>query len=288
MNKNAFLAVMIMLAGSFYGCEKKYGDPVLTFRSGAGYVSSDTILMVTDSIRVGLEAAWNGHDMLDRLDIKINEDLVSTYTIDDEAINFDLTLIKGAQETEKWEFIISDKAGNLAEKVLTLTRDPNSKYGGIKYFGSVVLGAQNNINKPGFIGFNPAKTYLLDQAYIKQDSIDILCYYYGTDQTTFSSPGSDVPDQVFAGSKNLTNWSVRNKSNFIKSSLNEAGFLAVTIDAPIIDSWKDVDAKDKASNLKVGDVYLFELHNGRKGLILVKRLVSLEDGEVEFAVKIQE
>jgi hypothetical protein len=70
--------------------------------------------------------------------------------------------------------------------------------------------------------------------------------------------------------------------------MKEADFMGVATDAPIIGSWNDNNAVQKASELKAGDAYLFKLNTGKKGILLIKRLTSFEDGEVEFAVKLQD
>lgn len=289
MKKIISIALTIGLALTvFYSCQKNYGDPMLAFKTGNGWVGRDTILKVTDTIKVGIEADWNGHDLLKSLEIRLNDELAGLQEIGNESANYNITLIKGAQETEVWEFLLSDAGDNTTSKKLTLTKDPNSLYGGVIYFSAIVLGAQNNTGKAGFLSFATNNTYRLDQAYINQDKIDMLCYYDGTVFTTLASPGSDIPESIFAGQKNVINWTTKNKTYFVKTSLKEADFLGVNTDAPIINAWKDTGASLKASDLKVGDVYLFKLNDGKKGMFLVKRLISFEDGEVEFAVKIQD
>jgi hypothetical protein len=156
------------------------------------------------------------------------------------------------------------------------------------YFSAIVLGAQNNTSKGGFLSFSANVTYRLDQAYVNQDKIDLLCYYDGTDFLTLSSPGSEIPETIFAGQRNVINWTTRNKTFFIKTTMKEADFMSVATDAPIVGAWNDNNALQKASDLKAGDVYLFKLNSGKKGILLVRRLTSFEDGEVEFAVKIQD
>lgn len=64
-------------------------------------------------------------------------------------------------------------------------------------------------------------------------------------------------------------------------------FNAVSNDAAIVNAWIETSSVSKAGDLKANDIWLIKLQSGKKGVILVKRIVAGADGEIEFAIKIQ-
>jgi len=271
-----------------FACGKDHGDPSLRFISETGYVSEDTILKVNDSIRIKLEAEWNGFDLLNLLEIRLNEEKVSTSSLNDEGAIFTLTLTKGTLETEIWDFLISDKRGNSDKVSLVLTKDPNSLYGEVVQISPIVLGFQKSLSKPGLISFSTNQTFNLDQAYVNQSKIDLLSYFDSQTEATLASPGAEIPEAIFSGSRNPLLWPVRNTTRFLKINYQESDFNGVVNDVPILNLWSDSKSVTKAANLNRGDVYLFRLESGRKGILLVKKVNSGEDGDLEISVKIQD
>ncbi|MFA5814320.1 MAG: hypothetical protein WC865_01690 [Bacteroidales bacterium] len=291
MTNRKFLTGLAILLTSLLiiSCKKDNGDPTIKFVPGPGFTGKDTIIKVNYTLTVTLEVNWNGTDVLDLLDVKQNDVTIQTFAMGGENATFNLNLLKGTDETEKWTFVIIDKKGNQSGISLTLTKDPNSEYGAILYYSPVVLGAQNNTGKGGFISFQtqPASTYTLEGAYINQAKIDLLYYSDLLTQSTLASPGSDIPDNLYPGSRNISLWSVHTISRFLKSDMTVQDFNAISIDAAIVNAWSDARSVSKAGDLKTDDIWLIKLQSGKKGAILVKRVVAGDDGEIEFAIKIQ-
>jgi hypothetical protein len=171
-----------------------------------------------------------------------------------------------------------------------MTKDPNSEFGAIKHYGPVVLGAQNNIVKPSFISFqdNTGTIYNLDQAFVNQSKIELIYYYNTTTLATLAGPGSDIPNDLYPGARSISLWATRNEAKFLKSTIKAEDFNAISTDAVIVNGWSEVLSVTKATPLQANDVWLVKLKSGRKGAILVKRVASGEDGELEFHIKIQE
>ncbi|MCX6226976.1 MAG: hypothetical protein NTV01_19875, partial [Bacteroidia bacterium] len=267
------------------------GDPTIKFVPGPGFTGRDTMMMVNDLLTVTLEVNWNGTDVLDSLVVKLNDISRQAFAVSGEKAVLDLHLPpKGIDETEKWTFVILDKKGNQSGISLKLTKNPASEFGAVKYISPVVLGAQNNIVKAAFISFQTdiATTYNLDQAFINQAKIDLTFYDDQSTHSTLASPGSDLPDSLYPGSRNIALWSVRNISRFLKSNMTLEDFNTLSNDAKIVMGWSDTQSVSKAGDLKVNDIWLVKLQSGKKGAILVKRLVAGDVGEIEFAIKIQE
>lgn len=271
-------------------CKKDNGDPTIKFVTGPGFTGKDTIIKVNYTLTVSLEVNWNGTDVLETLDVKPNDVSIQTFTVSGEKANFNLNILKGTDEKEKWTFVIIDVKGNQSGITLNLTKDPNSEFGGINYYNSVVIGTPNNTAKGGFISLQtqPATIYTLEGAFTNQAKIDLLFYSDPATNSTLASPGSDIPDNLYPGARNISLWSVRNQSRFLKSAMTVSDFNAIANDAAIVNAWTDTGSALKAGDLKADDIWLIKLQSGKKGAILVKRIISGDAGEIEFAIKIQQ
>lgn len=289
-NRKFLTGLAIVLTSLFImSCKKDNENPTIKFIPGPGFTGKDTMMMVSDTLPVTIEVNWNGTDVLDLLDVRQNDISLQTVAVGVDKATYNIDLIKGSDETEKWTFIIIDKNDNQSQVDLTLTKDPNSEFSAIQYYSSVLLGAQNNTGKGGFISFQtqPATTYTLEVAFINQAKIDLLFYSDLLTNSTLASPGSDIPDNLYPGSRNISLWSVHTVSRFLKSEMTVQDFNVITNDAPIVNSWSDTRSVSKAGDLKTDDIWLIKLQSGKRGAILIKRIVAGADGEIEFAIKIQ-
>jgi len=270
-------------------CKKDNGNPTIKFVPGPEFTGKDTMMLVNDTLVVTLEVNWNGVDVLKLLDVKLNDNTIQTFNLGGERAVFDLNLMKGTDETEKWSFVIMDVEGNMSSVNLTLTKDPRSKFDAIVYYSSVTLGAQTNPSKAGFLSFQtePASIFNLVDAYTNQAKIDLLCYFDQLTHSTLASPGSDIPENLYPGSRTIDLWAVRTITAFMKSDMTVQDFITMGNDAPVVNSWSDSHSVTKAGDLKVDDIWLIKLQSGKRGAVLVKRIVAGEDGEIELAIKIQ-
>lgn len=291
MTKGKFLTGLVGVLISFLllGCAKENGNPTIKFIPGPGFTGKDTIIRVNYTLPVSLEVNWNGSDVLELLDVRFNDESLQTFNVDGEKASFNLNIVKGTDDLEKWTFVIIDSKDNQSSIDLQLTRDPNSEYGPVLYYASIILGAQNNIVKPAFISFQtqPATTYNLDQAYVSQSMIDLLYYFDQSTQATLASPGSDLPENLYPGSRSIAGWSVRPLSKFLKTTLTAQDFSNIANDAVIINAWNETLSVSKAGDLKMNEVWLIKTQSGKKGAILIKQAGSADTGEMEFAIKIQ-
>ncbi len=291
MNKRFYFLLSIALTSLLIvSCKKNNGDPVIKFVTDSGFTAKDTLVKVGHAVTIGLDMTWNGVDQLDQLEAKANTVNMGSYAITGETSRTNLSITKGTDETEDWSFVLTDKAGNKSEVSLILTKDPNSEFGAITYYTPVILGAQNNTVTGGFISFQvkPATTYTLEGAFINQTKVDILYFADTVTHSTLAGPGSGSPEILFPGSRNITLWQVKNATKFQKSAMTVQDFNNISIDAPIVSAWSDSQAVSKAVDLKVDDIWLVKLVNGKLGAILVKRIVAAENGEIEFSIKIQQ
>ena len=170
----AFIA--IFLIGAF-SCNKEELKPVLSFASKPGYQANDTVLAVGDTIKVLLDITWNGKHRITEVVLNVNDQLAGKYPLDVDEGQFSFTIVKGLPDVEVWDFTVSDEGGNVQTIRLTLTKDPNSLYGGLKYYDSIYLGAQGNPDRPGFLSLTNSTYYRLEGAYLNQSMVEVIFYF---------------------------------------------------------------------------------------------------------------
>ncbi len=278
---------MTLILG-FFSCNKEKLQPVVSLVDEPGYQDKDTMLAVGDTIKVLIEYTWNGKHKVSEIEMKVNERTIGNYQIDQEQGQFNITIIKGLAETEIWDFTIIDVGGNSATISMNLTKDPNSIYKGVKYYDSIFLGAQANISKPGFMSISGSTYYTLEGAFNNQSKVDFFFYYNSSDKATIASAGADIPEGVYSNLLAPGSWTVKNTSFFQKTVISMEGFFGMFHDGFLIENFDLSIASKKANNLVAGDIYLFQLENGKKGIFYVISVDPEIDGEVNIAVKVQE
>ena len=272
----------------FLSCNKENLEPVLSFAIVPGYLANDTTLEIGDTVKVMLDITWNGKHRVKQVEMMVNDQLAGDYQIDMDTGQFSITIVKGLPDSEIWDFKITDEGGNSNTASLTLTKDPNSAYSAIKYYDSILLGAQSNLNRPGFMSLINATYYNLDGAYQNSSLIDLLFYYNDTDKATIASPGSEIGDDVFSGPQAPSQWQIRNTTVFQKVDVSTEEFFMMFHDGFIIDNFDESLTATKAAGLIVGDVYLFKLQSGEMGIFYVNSINDSADGDISLAIKIQE
>ncbi len=278
----------------FLGCQKEAGEhipPVIHFKTGGGYVSSDTTLSLGQSFLVGIDAE-NPEVNLTNFIIRVETDIMETFLdsgMNTPVLSYDKLLVKGLKPVEKWIFIIRDKEGKSDEVSLTIRLDSSSSFGNIRYIPSVEMTAQNG-GGAGFYSLEMDSTFNLSQAFQNQPLID-LCYYYDfidTDQNTIASPGANIDASVFPGENGLSNWTIRRTTRFKIADISEADFLNITNDSLLLVLYGQSDGNRKAKNLMVGDLFSFKNEDGKVGLFKVNSVDGTDLGSINVSIKVQE
>ncbi|NQU32522.1 MAG: hypothetical protein HQ521_04745 [Bacteroidetes bacterium] len=291
--KKLIVAILVLFIG-IVGCEKEKTNhlpPSINFITGNDFVSSDTILGLGESFRVGIDAR-NPNVNLTNFIIKVETDILETYLdsgMNTPILHFEKYLTKGIKESEKWIFIIRDKDGSSSEVSLLISIDTSSVFGGIDYFQSVELGAQNN-SDASFFSCSDGLSYTLSEAYNYQDKID-MCYYYDfidTDENTIASPGANIDESVYIGEFGLNNWTTRRTSRFKIADITESDFYNATNDSLLLAAYGQAEGNRKAKNLQQGSIFAFKNEDGKIGLFMVNSLSGTDDGLVNISIKIQE
>jgi len=162
-------------------------------------------------------------------------------------------------------------------------------------FKTVTLGAQDNTTQGSFYSIANDKVYTLEEAFANQGAIDFLCFFELTEThanyTTIASPGANIKE-IFTGDYDFDNWETTNTTYLYQleeSEFTPAQFDALTETDAIIESLYDAEnARRKAKNLQVDDIYAFQTENGAYGIFKVTAVTTGEDGSVEFKYIIKE
>lgn len=153
----------------------------------------------------------------------------------------------------------------------------------------VKLGAQANTILPGFYSISENKTYTQVQAFDHQAVIDIFCFYEAStgNNIAVASPGSGITG-IFTGASAPANYTVTDTTFFYKTTITATAFDAIlTTDQLIVSSFDAVNARRKAKDLKLDEVYSFKTEAETYGLLKVTEVIQGETGSVEFIVKMK-
>lgn len=154
---------------------------------------------------------------------------------------------------------------------------------------SITLGAQANTTVDGFYAVGENKTYTMAEASADQANVDIFCFYELTDAifnyTCLASPGSSITG-IFAGEDAPEAWTTKNVTMFYQTTLTAVQFDAVQDDdALLYSSFVAADARKKAKDVKVDQVWAFKTTDNIYGLIKIKEVTHGNDGSVSFEMK---
>jgi len=275
----------------FSACQKEKAPsspPFISFISGSGFVSRDTILNVGQSVTVGIEARGAGVNITY---LHIGWSDGQNQTILDSGLNhsslrYERTIIKTASDKETWTFLVMDRQRNMSTIGLTLQKSGSTQYGEIVTYPDITLGAQNNPFTGSFFSLLGEKWYFLDDAFLHQDSIDII-YYYDMYDATLSSPNESDAPPLFPGPTGLAHWTIKNEIRYDTTTFLPADFDLAQNDSLILAAYEPGQLKRKTKFVTAGMVISFQDASGRIGLIHVKEVVNNTDGFIRMAMKIQ-
>jgi hypothetical protein len=153
----------------------------------------------------------------------------------------------------------------------------------------VMIGAQDNTTVGGFYSVSENKVYTQDQAYQNQAAIDIFCFYEAStgNNIAIASPGSNITG-IFTGTSSVENWTTKNTTHFNKTTLTVEQFDALAETDQLIEtSFDTANNFRKAKDLKIDDIYAFQVEAGTYGLFKVTEVAQDSIGSVSFEVKIK-
>lgn len=292
MKKLFLILSLVIIATSFFvaACSKDEDPlpPTITFKQDAGYVSANTTAKYGDSLHFGITAKSNGTDNLAKFKIYANSKQMLDSTINTAAFTFNFHTVKSVLDKEVWKFVTTDIAGRSKTDSIIIT----GNFGEILTYNSKTLGAQSNTTEKGFISYSNSTVtqYTQAEAFNHQADIDMFCFYENTatnvNMMTLAAPGSNIKG-IFTGTTAPDQYTVKNITFYVKTTLTAAQFDEVQNDAVIRASFDPKNQFKKAKLLTAGDVYSFKLQSGKYGLLKVIAVNGTETGTLQIAVKIQ-
>jgi hypothetical protein len=283
-----FVAAIALIAVLFTSCSKDeevLGGPTVTFITTAGYTSADVTLLYQDTVMVGIAAVGNGSDNIKQIKITANEELLKDTAVSQPQFELSINIIKGVAATETWKFEVIDVAGHSTIKTLVLSR-----VNLINSYNVLLLGAQDNPTDPSFLSTSDGVRYMQAQAFENQAKIDLFCFYENTashqNMMTLASPGSNITG-IFTGTTSPENYTIKNVTFFVKTTLTAAQFDAITTDEAILSAFDNDNKFKKAKQLAVGEVYAIKVQSGKYGMFKVTNVTGTETGKLEFTLKMQ-
>lgn len=151
------------------------------------------------------------------------------------------------------------------------------------------IGAQDNTATGGFYSVSENKVYTMDEAYLNQDAIDIECFYEAANgnNIAIASPGSNITG-IYTGPSSVENWTTQNTTYFNKTTLTVEQFDALAETDQLIEtSFDTANSFRKAKDLKIDDIYAFQVEAGTYGIFKVTDVVQDSIGSVAFEVKVK-
>lgn len=293
MKKNASILYFLIIGmlAIITSCSKdddEPGLPTLSFIQDTGYVYSNATAPFGDTLKMGIIANSNGTDNLVKCQIFNNGISILDSSINAASFQYEFSLTKSVATKDILVFRVTDLAGHINTDSITIT----GNFGEINTYSSIVFGAQDNATVESFLSYsnNSATKYFQNAAFDHQADIDMFCFYENTaghqNMMTLAAPGSNITG-IFEGESSPENYTVKNVTYFVKTSLTIAEFDAVQNDAVILASFEPENQYKKAKVLTAGDVYAFLLQSGKQGLYKVVAVDGTETGTLEIAVKIQ-
>lgn len=282
------IAAIVLLLGTSCVKEDEILLPELSFSNQAGFISENSMAQYGDTLHFGVSAKSNGSDNLVKFQIFLNNTIAMDTTINTTVFTTNFSSIKGSTDKDTWTFVITDIAGNVKRDSLIIT----GNFGEILNYSNIQLGAQNNASTESFLSLSnsTASLYFQAAAYEHQSEIDMFCFYEETatvvNKMALAAPGSNI-NGIFTGSTAPDNYTVKNVTFFVKTSLSGSDFDAVKNDGIILASFDPSKKYKKAKLLAANDVYAFKLQSGKMGLFKVIAVDGKEAGSLQIALKVQ-
>jgi len=291
-DKMHFLFALLIYLTVSISCTKEESDnnilPFIELKTESAYVWADTAIAEGSQIKIGIKAYANGGEKLTNLLIISNDSSrLFDYGFNAISIDKDLLINKTADSIQKIDIIIRNAKGLTASLRIYLSKN-GSAYKPIVYYPEITLGAQNNTSLGSFVSLSDAMVYNLNSAFQNQALIDLLYFYNTTDYNALGSPGANVAG-LYQGINAPEYWTVKNTTYFSRFALNMTvnTFDNASNDSLIIAN-TFINGGRKAKSLAANQIWAFQTHNGKFGLIKIIQVNGFESGSVKFALKMQQ
>ncbi len=274
---SVFLIAALAVVTIMSSCKKDddpVGPPNLNFIGGEGYVDTDATIPVNTLFKVGILATSNTetNEKLSTLRLTRTVDgtafIDTTFTIDENTFNIDFefnALENGV--VENIAFLLTDKAGQTAEKSLTLTYE--MIYTNVVKHTDINMGSHND-DFGSFYASQTNTVYNIADAANNQSMIDFLFYKGVQNAATIASPADADANTVY----DIQNWETKNATLFQETDITAEDFDAIETEFDFPDFTGELS---DINNLEAGDVIMFKTVENMLGLIKINELNSRGD-----------
>lgn len=198
------------------------------------------------------------------------------------------TIVRGTDSIENYTVLIRDRNFNETTFSFSIGLKPTLSYGEIRSWPHIILGAQNNTTTGSFLNLFSGQIYNLSQAFLNQDSVQLVYFYDAVDLNTIASPNANIDTSYFGGSSGLANWTHKNEIRYVQIFNTEAEFLAMQNDSLIIANLFPYETgKRKAKILQAGHMYEFGFE-GLYGIFYVNSVSGTDAGTIDISIKMQQ
>lgn len=266
-----FLITLLSVTVILSSCKKdeNSGPPTLNFIGGEGYVDADEIIAVNTIFKVGIAASANAESNEKLSTLKLTSSISGTAFIDTtltvNELQYNVDFQFNAQQAgvvETITFMVTDKAGQMAEKSLTLTYEalgvPVAKT------SNVLMGSHNDDNG-SFYSTTTNLTYNITEATANQEKIDFLFYLGVTNGSTIASPADIQANTVY----DITGWTTKNETLFADSEMTASEFDAIGSEYVFPEF---TETLTDIKHLENNDVIMFKTVDNKLGFIKVNSI----------------
>jgi len=188
------------------------------------------------------------------------------------------------------KFSVEDKKGKISTKTFTITVGSDIS----TWSGKLLAAPLANGTSKTFFTTSIGGTHTLSEAKSSSSLVDFGYFYGSTGMATLAAP-SDYLTTTY----DLTNWDVRNTTEFRRTSLTSANFTSATSSSDIgtafdagtvsTDGSNPAGGSTRVNSLAVDQVVGFKTLAGKKGLLSVTAISPGDGatGSITFIVKVQ-
>ena len=276
-----FLILTVAIATVFTSCKKDDDivnpEPSIDFKGGANYTATDVTINAGEQILVGFNAAYNVETGEELTNFKlvltannVSQTLIDS-TLNSESFSTDINITFPEAASARLEATVTDKAGRTDAVSFNITVEE----AGVKVVkhSNVQLGSWND-DIGSFYSAKENTIFTVPQAFDNQAKVDLIFYKGVQNANTISAP--DDADLATIPSFNIANWTTKNQTRFVLTSMTAAEFDAIG-EYYMFTEFEGNAGDSKVINLEDGAVVQFRTQTGAYGLIKVVDFSSRGD-----------
>jgi len=276
-----FLILTVAIATVFTSCKKDDDivnpEPSIDFKGGANYTATDVTINAGEQILVGFNAAYNVETGEELTNFKlvltannVSQTLIDS-TLNSESFSTDINITFPEAASARLEATVTDKAGRTDAVSFNITVEE----AGVKVVkhSNVQLGSWND-DIGSFYSAKENTIFTVPQAFDNQAKVDLIFYKGVQNANTISAP--DDADLATIPSFNIANWTTKNQTRFVLTSMTAAEFDAIG-EYYMFTEFEGNAGASKVINLEDGAVVQFRTQDGSYGLIKVVDFSSRGD-----------